>query len=127
MLSILLLHSYNELRSAQSSLEGVLDFIISRTPQAKPMSLSSPKSATPTGTRRRVSVLRQKCLIRDCHRCEVSQIFDRAAARMRGEEDAESCADDDGNMLKDEPTDQFQYLEVAHIIRINARNRIPSI
>ncbi|KAJ6118432.1 hypothetical protein N7471_013899 [Penicillium samsonianum] len=87
-----------------------------KTPQPTPTWLSSLQSSTPTGTRQRVSVLRQKCLMRDRHRCVVSRKFDRAAARKRFEENAESCADDDGNPLKDEPSDQFQYLEVAHIL-----------
>ncbi|KAJ5971713.1 uncharacterized protein N7479_001631 [Penicillium vulpinum] len=87
-----------------------------KTPQPTPTSLSSLQSSTPTGTRQRVSVLRQKCLMRDRHRCVVSRKFDRAAARKRFEENAESCADDDGNPLKDESSDQFQYLEVAHIL-----------
>ncbi|KAI3277925.1 hypothetical protein DTO003C3_9961 [Penicillium roqueforti] len=55
-------------------------------------------------------------LMRDRHRRVVSRKFDRAAARKRFEENAESCADDDGNPLKDESSDQFQYLEVAHIL-----------
>lgn len=46
----------------------------------------------------------------------MSRKFDRAAARKRFAENAESCADDDGNLLKDESSDQFQYLEVAHIL-----------
>ncbi|KAF3027049.1 hypothetical protein E8E15_007699 [Penicillium rubens] len=73
-----------------------------KTPQPTPASLSS--------------VLRQKCLIRDHHRCVVSRKFDRAAARKRFEENAESCADDDGNLLKDKSSDEFQYLEVAYIL-----------
>ncbi|CAG8139265.1 unnamed protein product [Penicillium olsonii] len=87
-----------------------------KTPQPTPTSLSSLQSSTQTGTRQSLSVLRQKCLIRDRHRCVVSRKFDRAAARKRFAENAESCADDDGNLLKDESSDQFQYLEVAHIL-----------
>ncbi|KAJ5854906.1 hypothetical protein N7534_007449 [Penicillium rubens] len=73
-----------------------------KTPQPTPASLSS--------------VLGQKCLIRDHHRCVVSRKFNRAAARKRFEENAESCADDDGNLLKDKSSDEFQYLEVAYIL-----------
>ncbi|KAJ6103658.1 hypothetical protein N7486_003880, partial [Penicillium sp. IBT 16267x] len=73
-------------------------------------------TSTPTGTRQRVSVLRQSCRVRDRHRCVVSRKFDRAAARKRLAENGESCADDDGKLLKDEASDQFQYLEVAHIL-----------
>ncbi|KAJ5674365.1 uncharacterized protein N7477_004299 [Penicillium maclennaniae] len=87
-----------------------------KTPQPTPTSLSSLQSSTPTGTRQRVSVLRQNCLIRDRHRCVVSRKFDRAAARKRFAENAESCADDNGNLLKDESSDQFSYLEVAYIL-----------
>ncbi|KAJ5254038.1 hypothetical protein N7524_011218 [Penicillium chrysogenum] len=46
----------------------------------------------------------------------LSRKFDRAAARKRFEENAESCADDDGNLLKDKSSDEFQYLEVAYIL-----------
>ncbi|KAJ5542992.1 hypothetical protein N7535_005416 [Penicillium sp. DV-2018c] len=81
-----------------------------KTPQPTPTSLSSLQSSTPTGTRQR------NCLIRDRHRCVVSRKFDRAAARKRFAENAESCADDDGNLLKDESSDRFQYLEVANIL-----------
>lgn len=87
-----------------------------KTPQPTPTSLSSLQSSTPTGTRQRVSVLRQSCLIRDRHRCVVSRRFDRAVARKRFAEYGESCADDDGKLLKHETSDRFQYLEVAHIL-----------
>ncbi|KAJ5853193.1 hypothetical protein N7534_005736 [Penicillium rubens] len=69
-----------------------------KTPQPTPTSLSSLQSSTPTGTR-------QRCLGNSI-----------AEARKRFEENSESCADDDGNLLKDESSDQFQYLEVAHIL-----------
>ncbi|KAJ5405891.1 hypothetical protein N7465_007175 [Penicillium sp. CMV-2018d] len=78
-----------------------------KTPQPTPTVLSLLQSSTPTG---------QKCFIRDRHRCVVSRKFDRAAARKRFEENPEFCADDDGNLLKDGSSDQFQYLEVAHIL-----------
>lgn len=74
------------------------------------MSLSSLQSSTQTGT------WQQNCLLRDRHCCIVSRKFDRAAARKRFEENAEFCADDEGNLLKDESSDQFQYLEVAQIL-----------
>lgn len=54
--------------------------------------------------------------MRDNHRCVISRKFDRETARTRYANDGESCADDDGNLLKDEPSDQFQSLEVAHIL-----------
>jgi hypothetical protein len=87
-----------------------------KTPQPTPTSLSSLQSSTPTGTRQRISVLRQSCLVRDRHRCVISSKFDRASARKRFAENGESCEDDDGKLLKDQPSDQFQYLEVAHIL-----------
>ncbi|KAJ5200406.1 hypothetical protein N7472_005610, partial [Penicillium cf. griseofulvum] len=87
-----------------------------KTPQPTPTSLSSLQSSTSTGTRQRISILRQKYLIRDRHRCVVSRKFDRAAARKRFEENAESYANNDGNLLKDKSSDQFQYLEVTHIL-----------
>ena len=54
--------------------------------------------------------------MRDRHRCVVSRKFDRAEARKRFNMDREKCADDDGRLLQDESSDQFQYLEVAHIL-----------
>ncbi|KAJ6120021.1 hypothetical protein N7523_004301 [Penicillium sp. IBT 18751x] len=87
-----------------------------KTSQPTPTSFLSVQSSTPTETRQRVSVLRQNCLTRDRHRCVVSRKFDRAAARKRFEENAEFCADDDRNLLKDESSDQFQYLEIAYIL-----------
>ena len=63
-----------------------------------------------------MSFLRQKCLIRDRHRCIVSRKFDRAVARKRFEENAEYRTDDDGNPLNNQSGDQFQYVEVAHIL-----------
>ncbi|KAF9243354.1 hypothetical protein DTO027I6_7540 [Penicillium roqueforti] len=80
-----------------------------KTSQPTPISLSSLQNSTQIGT------WQQTCLLRDRHRCVVSRKFDRAAARKRFEENAEFCADDDGNLLKDESSDQFQYLEVAQI------------
>ncbi|CAI7627392.1 unnamed protein product [Penicillium glandicola] len=87
-----------------------------KTLQSTPTSLSSLQSSTPTGIKQRISVLRQGCLIRDRHRCVISRKFDRATARNRFTENGEFCADDDGNLLKDEPSDQFQYLEVTYIL-----------
>lgn len=54
--------------------------------------------------------------MRDRHRCVVSRKFDRAEARKRFAQNGEYCADDDGKLLKNESSDQFQYLEVAHIL-----------
>ncbi|OJJ44546.1 hypothetical protein ASPZODRAFT_690298 [Penicilliopsis zonata CBS 506.65] len=87
-----------------------------KTPQPTPASLSSMQSSTPAGVRQRVSLLRQRCLIRDHHRCVVSRKFDRSEARKRFQKYGEDCQDDGGIPLKDETSDNFQYLEVAHIL-----------
>ncbi|KAJ5742628.1 uncharacterized protein N7511_011360, partial [Penicillium nucicola] len=87
-----------------------------KTPQPTPTSLSSLQSSTPTGTRQRVSVLRQSCLVRDRHRCVVTRKFDRAEAKKRFAQNGEFCTDDDDNLLRGESSDQFQFLEVAHIL-----------
>ncbi|KLJ05386.1 hypothetical protein EMPG_11133 [Blastomyces silverae] len=85
-----------------------------KTPQPTPTSLSS-KQSTPIGTRNRVSKLRQECLSRDHHRCVVSRKFDRAEVKKRFDANEDST-DDDGKPLKDLNNDEFEYLEVAHII-----------
>ncbi|KAA8641540.1 HNH endonuclease signature motif containing protein [Aspergillus tanneri] len=85
-----------------------------KTPQPTPASLSS-KQSTPTGTRNRVSRLRQACLLRDHHRCVVSRMFDRAELKRRLDNDEDST-DDDGKPLKDLSGNDSEYLEVAHII-----------
>lgn len=46
----------------------------------------------------------------------MSRKFDRAAARKRFEENPEFCANDNGNLLKDKSSDQFQYLKIAYIL-----------
>ncbi|KMU89309.1 hypothetical protein CIHG_06982 [Coccidioides immitis H538.4] len=87
-----------------------------KTPQPTPTSLSSIQASTPTGTTQHVSILQQSCLVRDHHRCVVSRKFDRSEASRRQKKDGEDCKDDDGNLLKNESSDHFQYLEVAHIL-----------
>lgn len=62
-----------------------------------------------------VSILRQSCLIRDHHRCVVSQRFDRKEAQRRIKQDGNESKDDDGNLLRNEPG-EFEFLEVAHIL-----------
>lgn len=85
-----------------------------KTPQPTPISLSSNRNAS-CGTKSRVSRLRQECLKRDNYRCVVSRKFDRAEAKKRLEKD-ETSKDDDGELLRNQRSDQFEYLEVAHII-----------
>ncbi|KAH8433748.1 HNH endonuclease signature motif containing protein [Aspergillus melleus] len=85
-----------------------------KTPQPTPLSLSSNQHGA-TGTKSRVSRLRQESLKRDHHRCVVSRKFDRAEAKKRLEQN-ENSKDDDGELLRNQRSDQFEYLEVAHII-----------
>lgn len=67
------------------------------------------------GTPERVSVLRGACLVRDRHRCVVSQSFDDGEATVRFETAGADAQDDDGNLLADEER-PFDTLEVAHIL-----------
>ncbi|XHF99704.1 hypothetical protein AWENTII_003194 [Aspergillus wentii] len=90
-----------------------------------PTSLSIIQTPTPTGTRQRVSILRQNCLVRDHHRCVISHKFNIVEARKRAEEYGNDCKDDDGNLLKDESRGGFQYLEVAHILPLYLQTVAP--
>lgn len=87
-----------------------------KTPQPTPPSLSSIQTPTPTGTRERISILREHCLLRDRHRCVISRKFDRREAGKRFDQHGEDSKDDDGNLLRSESSDRFQFLEVAHIL-----------
>ncbi|OJD17181.1 hypothetical protein AJ78_02725 [Emergomyces pasteurianus Ep9510] len=87
-----------------------------KTPQPTPTTLSSIQASTAAaGTKQCISVLRHDCLVRDHHRCIVTQKFDIAEARRRHARD-KNCTDDDGKLLEREQRDNFQYLEVAHIL-----------
>ncbi|EFW15964.1 conserved hypothetical protein [Coccidioides posadasii str. Silveira] len=86
-----------------------------KTPQPTPTMLSSIEASTATGTKQRISDLRHDCLVRDHHRCVVTRKFDITEARRRYERD-KNCTDDDGELLEREQRDNFQYLEVAHIL-----------
>ncbi|PTU23451.1 hypothetical protein P175DRAFT_0556093 [Aspergillus ochraceoroseus IBT 24754] len=70
----------------------------------------------PVSSRQRISTLRQSCLVRDHYRCVISRNFDWREAERRFEQDGEDCKDDDGNLLRDESNNRFQFLEVAHIL-----------
>lgn len=83
-----------------------------RTPQPTPAALSAPVE-TIVGTPARLSFLRRDCLIRDRHRCVVSNAFDEAEAISRDEKYTLNPKDDDGQPLDPENT---ALLEVAHII-----------
>ncbi|OJD27727.1 hypothetical protein ACJ73_00874 [Blastomyces percursus] len=117
----------NQRKDANAAFEKFAEYIVEdfliplrtssvKTPQPTPSSLSSIQPSTPTGTTQRVSVLRQNCLVRDRHRCVVSRKFDRSEAGRRWKQDGDDAKDDDGNLLKNERNDDFQYLEVAHIL-----------
>ncbi|KAE8384180.1 hypothetical protein BDV23DRAFT_189479 [Aspergillus alliaceus] len=86
-----------------------------KTPQPTPTTLSAIQASTAVGTKQRISFLRRDCLIRDRHRCVVSRKFDITEARRRLANN-EKCEDDNGKLLETEPRDNFQYLEVAHIL-----------
>ncbi|KAM5471086.1 hypothetical protein MauCBS54593_003424 [Microsporum audouinii] len=83
----------------------------SKTPQASAASLSAPAIDHVVGTPARLSTLRRDCLIRDHHRCVVTQQFDVTEAINRGERDPEPK--DDENLPLAGP---FTRIEVAHII-----------
>lgn len=87
-----------------------------KTPQPTPASISSFDTSTSVSSRQRISTLRRSCLVRDHHRCVISRKFDRREAENRFEQDGEDCKDDDGNLLRGESNDRFQFLEVAHIL-----------
>ncbi|UKZ73802.1 hypothetical protein TrVFT333_001454 [Trichoderma virens FT-333] len=67
------------------------------------------------GTIDRVASLRGQCLIRDRHRCIVSRKFDSNEAVLRGRRDGDDARDDDGNAFPP-GLDQYEQLEVAHIL-----------
>lgn len=83
----------------------------SKTPQASAASLSAPAIDHVVGTPARLSTLRRDCLIRDHHRCVVTQQFDVTEAINRGKRDPEPK--DDENLPLAGP---FTRIEVAHII-----------
>ncbi|EER25344.1 hypothetical protein CPC735_019510 [Coccidioides posadasii C735 delta SOWgp] len=88
------------------------------TPQPSPAQLSAMQSVQSpheiVGTFERVSYLRALCLVRDQHRCVISQVFDAQQEVKQTNQHGLDAQDDDGNLLKDE--DRFDDLEVAHIL-----------
>lgn len=54
--------------------------------------------------------------MRDRHRCVVSRKFDKSEASRRWKQDGDNFKDDDRNLLKNKRNDDFQYLDVAHIL-----------
>ncbi|KAJ5088428.1 hypothetical protein N7456_012044 [Penicillium angulare] len=100
-----------QINDLNKALESFSEYIIENVfLPLRASSITTPQSI-PTSARglESVALLRQNCLKRDNHRCVVSRKFDRETAQTR-------YADDDGNLLKDEPSDRFQSLEVAHIL-----------
>ncbi|KMU89561.1 hypothetical protein CIHG_07368 [Coccidioides immitis H538.4] len=67
-----------------------------KTPQSTPISLSTIQASTPTGTKQCISVLRHNCLKASC--------------------EGQNCTDDDRKLLETEQYNNFQYLEVTHIL-----------
>jgi hypothetical protein len=53
---------------------------------------------------------------RDHHQCVISRKFDRREAERRLQQDGEGCRDDDREPLRNRSNDQFQFLEVTHIL-----------
>ncbi|KAI2983394.1 unnamed protein product [Aspergillus niger] len=116
-----------KLKSTRDAIENFAEYIIEnlllplrassvKTPQPTPASLSSLQAAATANSAQRLSTLRQSCLIRDHHRCVISRKFDRREAERRLQQNGEDCKDDDGNLLRNESSDRFQFLEVAHIL-----------
>ena len=83
------------------------------------------QTPAPTGTRQRISILRQSCLVRDRHRCVISRKFEIVEARKRADQHGDDCEDDDENPLRNEARGGFQYLEVAHIVPHSLRTVAP--
>ena len=87
-----------------------------KTPQPTPASLSEAQpSHEVAGSTQRLSNLRRDCLIRDGHRCVISQKFDIGDAMKRVKRDKNNAKDDDGRLLINE-REAPEYLEVAHIL-----------
>ncbi|KAI1382543.1 uncharacterized protein F4822DRAFT_150778 [Hypoxylon trugodes] len=90
-----------------------------KTPQPTPTFRSAfgdvQGAAAFVGTPARVSALRGDCLVRDRHRCVISQKFDQREAISRLGRDGDDAQDDDGTLLM-EDLKPFDALEVAHIL-----------
>lgn len=56
------------------------------------------------------------CLLRDNQQCVVSRGRAEAEPRTRPAQDSEDNMDIDETLLRTEPTDQFEPLEIAHIL-----------
>ncbi|PGH33507.1 hypothetical protein GX50_03664 [[Emmonsia] crescens] len=87
---------------------------VSKTPQQTPTALSAPSLENVIGTPARLSTLYRDCLVRDHNRCVVTRAFNFPEAANRADRSA-SPKDDDERPL-DFDHDDFDELEVAHII-----------
>lgn len=56
------------------------------------------------------------CLLRDNQQCVVSHGRAEAEPRTRPAQDSEEYMENDETLLRTEPTDQFEPLEIAHIL-----------
>ncbi|KAE8356841.1 hypothetical protein BDV28DRAFT_126299 [Aspergillus coremiiformis] len=93
-----------------------LKALAAKTNQPTPASLShSQHSDAGIGTLQRISTLRRDCLVRDRHRCIITQKFDLLEGADREKKDGPDFKDDDGKLLRLEG-DEMAVLEVAHII-----------
>ncbi|KZF21428.1 hypothetical protein L228DRAFT_212722 [Xylona heveae TC161] len=86
-----------------------------KTPQPSAQTSGSQNSCLYTGTNKRLSELRGTCLKRDHHRCIVSRKFDFSESRKRAKIHGDNAKDDEGRLLVEDDQD-FDDLEVAHII-----------
>ena len=66
-------------------------------------------------TKERLKGLREKCLIRDRHRCVISRKFDLTEALQRDKLEGDNAKDDDDHLLYLE-TSEPDTLQVAHIL-----------
>ena len=66
-------------------------------------------------TKNRLKGLREKCLIRDRHRCVITRKFDLSEALQRNERDGANAKDDNDHLLHMETIEPV-ILQVAHIL-----------
>ena len=86
---------------------------LGRTPILSPSTPMTEHLHTKSGSKHRDLKLRPSCLIRDGHRCIVSQKFDVWMAMRRTRREGQGVRDDDGLQVTLEERD---ILQVCHII-----------
>lgn len=86
------------------------------TPQAKESVPPSdlPIEMLPTG--KRSSLLHQKCLQRDGHRCIVTREFDQKEAIKRHKASRQAPVDDEGESFSSPNQPGFTFVEACHIL-----------